>query len=674
MASRKQEQKKKGTTSSKRKKRINLDGQPAWFSNQRLHWMLIFALGFLVYANTLGHNYAQDDAIVITDNMFTTKGVSGFGGILQYDTFYGFFKEEGKASLVTGGRYRPFSLLTFALEYSIFGENPSVSHLLNALFFAFTCLMIYWVLLQLIPVEKYGTEAYFIALATAVLFAVHPIHTEAVANIKGRDEILALLGSLGALYFAMKAFANKSWLPHLWGALCLLVGMLSKENAITFVAIIPLTLYFFTSAKMPDLFKATLPYLGVALVFIALRSAIVPLSLGEKSYELMNNPFLSIENGRYVPISFGEQMATVTYTLGKYIQLLIFPHPLTHDYYPRHIELKSWGDPMVLASLLLYIGMLAYALWGLLKKDWLSYGILFYLLSLSIVSNVVFAIGTNMAERLIFMPSLGFCFVVAVLLYRLGKRLAPAQKLKQFKQLQLPLLLLGVFSLALAAKAVVRNGAWKDNYTLFITDIETSSNSAKLRTAVGGELIAQFNNDPNESVKNARLTEAIGHLQEATRIHPTYKLPYLLMGNANYYLKNYEGSIAAYDNAIALDGGYTEAIKNIAISYRDAGKQAGEQQNDINKAVQYLNKALEYNNGDYETLRLLGVAYGVAGQAQQAVDYFQQAANVSPETASAWYNLGTAYLNLGNQELGNQYHQKALQMDPQVIEKMRAGQ
>ncbi|MEO0339466.1 MAG: tetratricopeptide repeat protein [Bacteroidota bacterium] len=671
MAKRKQESQKKTT---KRKKRINLEGQPTWFSSQRLHWIVIFAIGFLVYANTLGHDYTQDDAIVITENMFTTKGISGFGGILQYDTFYGFFKEEGKANLVTGGRYRPFSLLTFAVEYSIFGENPAVSHLLNALLFAFTALMIYWVLLRLIPVGKYGTEAYFIALATALLFAVHPIHTEAVANIKGRDEILAFLGSLGALYFALQAFEKKQWLPHLWGALCLFAGMLSKENAITFVAIIPLTLYFFTTAKTADLFKVGLPYLAAALVFIGMRSAVVPFSLGEKSYELMNNPFLRLENGRYVAISFGEQMATVMYTLGKYVQLLIFPHPLTHDYYPKHIDLKTWGDPMVLLSLVLYIGMIAYAIWGLRQKDWLSYGILFYLLSLSIVSNVVFAIGTNMAERLIFMPSVGFCFIVAVLLYRLGKRLAPNKKLKQFKQLQIPLLLLGVFGIALAAKTVMRNTAWKDNYTLFTTDIQTSQNSAKLRAATGGELIAQFNAEPNESLKTARLTEAVGHLQEATRLHPTYKLPYHLMGNAHYYLKNYDAAIDAYDNALALDGGYTEAIQNIAITYREAGKQAGEQQNDLNKAVQYLTKSLEYNNADFEANRLLGVAYGMAGQGQQAVNYFQRAADISPETASIWYNLGTAYYSIENEDLGQQYHQKALQMDPQVVEKMRAGQ
>ena len=99
---------------------ISTDPSGFW-QNSRLHAWIIFAICFLLYANTLTLNFCQDDSIVITDNMFTTQGVSGFGGILSNDTFYGFFKEEGKSALVAGGRYRPFTLLMFALEYQIFG-------------------------------------------------------------------------------------------------------------------------------------------------------------------------------------------------------------------------------------------------------------------------------------------------------------------------------------------------------------------------------------------------------------------------------------------------------------------------------------------------------------------------------------------------------------------------
>ena len=94
----------------------NIESTNFWL-NTRYQALFIFALSVLLYANTLTLKFCQDDAIVLTDNMFTTKGVEGIGGILSYDTFYGFFKESGKASLVSGGRYRPFTLIMFAIEF-----------------------------------------------------------------------------------------------------------------------------------------------------------------------------------------------------------------------------------------------------------------------------------------------------------------------------------------------------------------------------------------------------------------------------------------------------------------------------------------------------------------------------------------------------------------------------
>ena len=122
----------------------------------------------------------------------------------------------------------------------------------------------------------------------------------------------------------------------------------------------------------------------------------------------MNNPFLGL--------TFSERYGTIFYTLGKYIQLLIFPHSLTHDYYPRHIPIMSFSDWQVLLSIGIYAILGLYALIRLPKKDPIAFGIIFYIASLSVVSNLVFSVGTNMSERLVFMPSVGFCLVIALLL------------------------------------------------------------------------------------------------------------------------------------------------------------------------------------------------------------------------------------------------------------------
>jgi len=103
------------------------------------------------------------------------------------------------------------------------------------------------------------------------------------------------------------------------------------------------------------------------------------------------------------------------WTLGKYISLLFFPHPLTHDYYPRHIEIMTFANIGVILSILTYLALVIIAILGIRKKKILSFAILYFLITMSIISNVVFPIGTNMSERFMFMPSLGFALAVSFL-------------------------------------------------------------------------------------------------------------------------------------------------------------------------------------------------------------------------------------------------------------------
>lgn len=639
---------------------------PVWFGNKKIVAWGLFALSFLLYANTLPYDYALDDAIVIYNNMFVEDGVSGIPGILSKDTFYGFFKEEGKANLVAGGRYRPMTLVLFALEVQLFGKNPLAGHLVNGLLYGLATAVLYLLLLKLFRPSQGQSRAFFIALAASALFAAHPIHTEVVANIKGRDEIVALLGSLAALYYSFRAYLENKPVFGIAAGLLFFLGLMSKENAITFLAVVPLAYYFFTKAGMGAIIRQAVPFAAAAAVFLVIRFSVLGFGMSEPTMEMMNNPFVKLEGNQYLPFTMQERLATVFYTLGKYIQLLVFPYTLTHDYYPRQIGVMDFGDFGALLSAVLYLGMLVYALRQLPKKDPASFAILYYLATLSIVSNLLFPVGTHMAERLMFMPSVGFCLLLAILGYRWVAAKAPSGKEPAFSRLSMALAVVAVVVLAYSARTVVRNPAWKDNYTLFTTDIEYSPNSAKLRNAVGGELITQSISvqDPNQ--KNSMLNQAVENLQQALRIHPNYKNAYLLLGNAYNYLREYDKSIQAYQQALAIDPGYAEAKRNLGITYKDAGKYAGEEQNDLNKAIGYLNKAYELLPKEYEVLRLLGVANGIKGNRMEAMEFFTLATQADPGNARAWYDLGTAHYKLGNEDLGAQYHQKAIEMDPSL--------
>lgn len=641
----------------------DLQQSPNWLSNSSLHSLILLVVGVGIYANTFSHGFAQDDAIVIYDNMFTVEGLEGIPGILKNDTFFGFFKEEGKAQLVSGGRYRPLTLILFALEVELFGISASIGHIFNALFYALTGFFLYLLLIQLFyPKGPNKNSGYFIALVAALLFLSHPIHTEAVANIKGRDEIITLLGSLMALYYSFRAYRSGKVALHALVFILFFLALMAKENAITFLAIVPLSFFFFTKVDANKIALYTLPFFAGAIVFLLIRSQVIPGGFQEPSMELMNNPFLKIEAGRYVALSFMERLAIIVFTMGKYLQLLFFPVVLTHDYYPRQIGLMAWTDWEVLLSLLLYVALVAYALIRLPKRDPISYCILFFLATFSIVSNILFPVGTNMSERFMFMPSVGFCLAIAIVLARFVEL-----DLKKNLSLGLigALLIIGVFSI----RTIVRNSAWKNNFTLFTTDIYNSPNSAKLRNAVGGELITQAVEDKtySDQQRTDMWTEAVGHLQEAIKIHPNYKNSYLLLGNAYNYLKEYDKSIANYQKALQLDADYNEANTNLIITYRDAGRYYGEQLGDLDRSLQYLELAYAANQKDYETLRLLGVANGIRGDNAKAIDFFTRALDLNQQDASAYLNLSTAYFRSGNAEQGQFYQQKALEIDPEVL-------
>ena len=649
--------------------KVKLDA-PAWFTNAKLHMIIIAVFAAVLYVNTLGHQYALDDSIVITDNDFTLEGVSGIGDIMRYDTFRGFFKVEGKDKLVSGGRYRPFTLVMFAAGISMWGEKPGISHFINLLLYAGIGIMLYlWVRLLLKNKSAYG-YGWFIALATALLFVAHPVHTECVANIKGRDEIMALLGSVIAAYFMLKSYLSKGKSNTKYiGIACLafVIALFSKENTITFLGVVPLMLFVFTKANLGEAIVKSLPLLVPTVLFMIVRTAVIGFDVGgDPPTEMMNNPFIKIQGNGYVPFSGGERLATIFYTLLRYLQLLVVPYPLTHDYYPRHIAIMNFGNWQAILSVVLHLGLLVYGLMLSAKKNILGFGILYYIGTLFIVSNLLFPVGTNMAERFIFMPSVGFCFVVAVLLHQLFVKIK-REKLISFSNYRIPLGIVGVVALVFGVMTVARNPIWYNNMTLFVNDADISVNSAKLQNSVGGELVTKSVDEKDETKRKAMINKAIGHLNQAIKIHPNYKNAYLLLGNAYNYLQDYDKSISYYEHALSIDPNYVDANSNLAVTYRSAGRYYGEQKNDLNKALAYLTKAEQANPQDLETIRLLGVVYGMSGNSNKAISYFTKVTTLQPNSAAAWLNLGNAYGQAGDTQKAESFRQKAVALDPNVL-------
>ena len=617
---------------------------------------ILWAIPVLIYFNSLFNNFAVDDSIVILDNEFTTQGVKGIPKILSEDTFLGFFKDESKSRIVSGGRYRPLSLVLFAIEYQLVGVSPFLYHLINIILYALLGWLIYLCVPLLFGELISKKHLPLFAFLVSLLFLVHPLHTEAVANIKGRDEIMALLFCLWSYYIIDKE-KKSTVLSLAMAGLVFFLGLLSKENAITFLVIIPLIFWQLKSYSLNIIIKKSSPFLFAGIIFLVIRNQIIGNNVGGVSQELMNNPFLKWNGSQYIPFSTSEKLALIANTFFQYIKLFIFPHPLTHDYYPKHIDATSFNNLGSILGLVLALVSASFALLKLKSSRIISFGLIFFGVTLSLVINILFPIGTIMSERFMFMPSLGLAIIFSYLLL-VG--------LKHEKHKKWVSYLFTVVVLFFCTKTFIRNFDWKNNFTLFSKDIEVSKNSAKLNNAIGGEIIANALSEEDAIKRDHELRRAMPYLLKAIEIHPTYKNAYLLLGNNQYHLKNYAEAIDYYRQALQLDPNYADAHNNLAVALRDAGKQAGEVEGNLIKAIQYLKDSEKINNKDFETLRLLGVAYGMGQNHENAIKYFTLALEIRPEDAQALYNLGLAYLNAGQTSQGESFINRAKTINPNI--------
>jgi len=193
-----------------------------------------------------------------------------------------------------------------------------------------------------------------------------------------------------------------------------------------------------------------------------------------------------------------------------------------------------------------------------------------------------------------------------------------------------------------------RSRVWKDNTTLFTTDIKTSGRSAKLLNAVGGDLITRAEKEKDEAVKRQMLLDAQGYLKQAIEIHPNYKLSYLLLGNSYFHMKDLDQAITYFRHVLVMDPDYQDGKRNLGIALRDQGKLQGEKNNNLTGAITLLQEAVQYLPQDFETYQLLGVAYGQKGDFQKAIEYFRKEIELAPKNATAHYNLGIALRQSGD--------------------------
>jgi len=327
--------------------------------------------------------------------------------------------------------------------------------------------------------------------------------------------------------------------------------------------------------------------------------------------------------------SGADQSATEFLMLGKYIYLLLIPYPLSYDYSYNQIPIVSFGNIEAIGSILLYLGLSAYAIWSVknrfsptrmegVNQPVYGFAILFYLIMMFLTSNLVIKIGSSFGERFLYAPSLGFCMVMPFFIAKIF-RLNPEDMKWQKKNSYFSVL--GVILLIYTCILIPRNRAWANNFTLFSADANTAPNSARAHDALAREYRTQAENAVDPALKQQDYALSLNEFRKAISIYKDADV-YYNMGVSFYEAGMEDSALSVYQKAIAENPNYTLAFNNLGV--------------------------IMFNKKQYD----------------QAINYFEKAYMADTNNPQALMNIGAAYQNEGNNERAMLYYNKVLKKDP----------
>jgi protein O-mannosyl-transferase len=597
----------------------------------------VFALA--LYANTFGNRFAFDDAIVLQGNRFTQQGFAGIPKMLT--TFYwaGYWDYNT-------GLYRPLSLIGFAAQWAFFGNAPAGYHVVSVVLYAITIVLLFGTLRTLL--SNYSPIVAFVA---TLIFAAHPTHTEVVANIKSQDELLCFIFALLTVRLVLTNIHSPSRKSVFFAGACFFLSLLAKESALVFLGAIPLMLYFFRDTQPKALAREMAPLVAVSVLWFALHQWVIhgnapPLH----AYNLDDNSLVGAQ-------TFVGREATAFYTMGRYLLLLIFPHSLSYDYSYNEIPIVSFASTKAIVPLLACAALAFIAIRELKKKSFTSFGILFFFITISMTSNLIVLIGATMADRFLYVPSLGFCIILAYFSIRFlgmpdGVESSPGFANPRF----LPVyILLALYSY----KTYTRNMDWHDNLSLFMTDVRASPGSARAHYNAGNEMLERFvlpNPDKNADTRKGALRVAVSELDTAVKIDSAAFLYRLTLASAYMYDDNYSKAAEQASVAIAI----SEADPKPYFVLGSADYSLGKYED----AIKYLTVATDKGLNDESTWNYLGGAYASTSNFEKARDCYEKALRVNPQSLNGYKNLGSAYGNLRQFDKALEVFKRGLDVSP----------
>ena len=606
------------------------------------------ALGLLIlifYSNSFTVPFLFDsETIVKMDPRIREVNLTNIEQILTRDYWF-----PAQESIL----YRPLTTFSYMFNYAILGNGENVLgyHVINFL--------LHWanVCLVLLIVRRLAGRL-DIAILTAGLFAVHPVNTEAVTNIVGRADLLATFCVLlGGWCYLNKRLAAMAVLG------CM--GVLAKETGVMLAGFAGLYDLLFEERLKDILKKFRLEYLALVpglLLIGAIRRWMMSTTMVFEDFYL-DNPLVGA-----APF---QRFMTAMAVIGHYLKLLVFPQTLSADYSFNQIPVYGTGnietDVFAWVSLAAVASLLAVAIYTRKRNRLLSWGIFVFFIMMLPTSNLIVTIGSIMAERFLYLPSIGFCAATAALLLALSEVLPSLthahDRFAPVLRWGLPLLLVA----ALGVRTLLRNSDWQDDVALWKSTVAASPQSYKAHMTYGNTILAyaERNNVPlAQVIDDAIAQEEIAQSIMATRPPLPLKwqsvMLYLHLAK-DYRMKGqfledsgrHEEGVQFYQRSLETLS-KAQAVDNITNQeFHDFRLRRGVPPEEIADTGNYL---------VYESLCFTYAKFGEWEKCESAAHYLQ---HIAPQQPSGYELLGAAYFNLGRYPDAAEQFLAGLLVDPE---------
>jgi hypothetical protein len=418
----------------------------------------------------------------------------------------------------------------------------SIRHGFHLFYYALCCVAFYFLLT--VAFKNY----IWLPLATALLFTLHPVHTEVVANLKSRDEIFSLLFIFLTCIAFIRFFDNKKTTWLVAGLVFYLFAFLSKEYAFAMIGLIPLYYYLNYPVKRAQFLKSAW-FWGLIFcsgLFAYIRHAITSAPVVTAT-EVLNDPFLYAEPGQLMPSKIAAWI--------EYLRLLFFPFKLSSDYSYNSFPYTNWTSIKTLASLVIWGAVIAASVYTTFRRKTIAFAWVWVLAFFFMINNFFVPIGATIGERLIFHSSAGFCIL---LVYYAEGWLAGLQNVLLQRSVGFALMVLVM--VVFGSKTWQRNNAWKNDYTLFTTDVITMPNSALTNSNAGAQyfqaVMARYGDRPMTKADSLsilpEIRQSIYYSSRAIAIHPRHVASHINRAFAYFFINQPDSAVADWKLAAQL--------------------------------------------------------------------------------------------------------------------------